>query len=84
MPTHRSTAALESAILSLLAERAPGKTICPSEAARHIAPENWRPLMPAVRAAAVRLAEVGRIDITQHGRAVNPATAKGPLRLRLR
>ena len=47
-------AAIEQAILALLAERAPGKTICPSEVARALAQDNeaqWRPMMPAVRSA---------------------------------
>ena len=33
--------ALESAIIELLSRRATGKTICPSEAARLLDPENW-------------------------------------------
>jgi hypothetical protein len=40
--------------------------------------------MEPARAAARRLAAAGKIDITQHGAAVNPSTAKGPIRLRLR
>jgi nucleoid-associated protein YgaU len=83
-----ATAKLEAAILDLLARRAPGKTICPSEAAKHVggteSPDAWRALMPAARAAAQRLAEAGRIDITQHGHPIDLATAKGPIRLRLR
>jgi len=35
--------------LALLARRAPGATICPSEVARAIAPD-WRGAMPAVHA----------------------------------
>jgi hypothetical protein len=45
---------------------------------------DWRPLMAPARAAARRLVELGRIVITQKGRIVDPATAKGPIRLRLR
>jgi hypothetical protein len=45
---------------------------------------DWRPLMAPARAAARRLVELGRIVITQKGRVVDPATAKGPIRLRLR
>jgi hypothetical protein len=84
-------AALEAAILTLLAERGPGKTICPSEAAKLVGNsgrkhtlQQWQPLMGLARAAARRLATAGRIDFTQHGRPVDPATAKGPIRLRLR
>ena len=79
---------LEAMILSLLAERGAGKTICPSEAARAVAGSDerdaWEPLMEPARAAARRLASAGKIDITQHGSVVDGSTAKGPIRLRLR
>jgi hypothetical protein len=85
--------ALEQAILSLLAQRGEGKTICPSEAARVVAAsgpghtaarEDWEPLMQPAREAALRLVAEGRLDIVQHGEPVDGHTAKGPLRLRLR
>ena len=75
---------LEIAITELLASRATDATICPSEAARRVAPDDWRPLMEPARAAARRLVAAGRIDITQRGRVVDPSTAKGPIRLRAR
>lgn len=75
--------ALESAILELLAQRARGATICPSEAARRVDPERWRDLMEASRAAARRLVASGRAEVTQRGRVVDPSTAKGPIRVRL-
>ncbi len=78
---------LEAAILGLLALRAAGTTICPSEAARAVASEyggDWRALMTATRLAAQRLAAAGRIDVTQRGRRIDPARARGPIRLRLR
>jgi hypothetical protein len=81
------SARLEAAILGLLATRAAGATICPSEAARAVASEsdvNWRPLMAATRLAALRLATAGRIDITQRGRCVDVTQVRGPVRLRLR
>ncbi len=76
---------LEMAIVTLLNERAAGATICPSEAARRVAPDeaSWRPLMERTRMAARRLHQVGRLEILQRGRAVDPSTAKGPVRLRL-
>lgn len=46
--------------------------------------EVWQPLMEPARAAARRLVAAGRIVITQGGRIVDPSTAKGPIRLRLR
>lgn len=73
---------IEAAILDMLARRAPGKTICPSEAARALA-RDWRQLMPAVRAAAARLATDGRLRVLQQGRPVDPLAAKGPIRLAL-
>lgn len=76
-------AALEHAILELLALRPRGATICPSEAARRVAPDDWRPLMERSRSAARRLVADGRLEITQKGRAVDPSTARGPVRLRL-
>ncbi|MEL7447811.1 MAG: DUF2256 and DUF3253 domain-containing protein [Pseudomonadota bacterium] len=79
--------ALEAAILGLLAQRAHGATICPSEAAKHVGgldEANWRPLMEPARRAARRLVAKGDIDITQRGQVVDPSTAKGPIRLRRR
>ncbi len=74
---------LETAILELLAQRARGKTICPSEAARAVAPEDWRSLLEPTRNAARRLVSSGRIAILQRGRVVDPSTVRGPIRLRL-
>jgi hypothetical protein len=90
-----SDAALEIAILSLLAERGASgsqngkaKTTCPSEAAKQIggleSRRAWESLMEPARAAARRLVTAGKIVITQHGHVVDPSTAKGPIRLRLR
>lgn len=76
--------ALEDAIQALLEARAPGATICPSEAARAVRPEGWRPLLERARRAARRLAHQGRLEITQRGRAVDPCAFKGPIRLRAR
>lgn len=75
--------ALERTILTLLGGRARDLSICPSEAARRIAPEHWRRLMEDARAAARRLAAAEAIEITQRGRVVDPATIRGPVRLRL-
>jgi hypothetical protein len=85
-------AALEAAILSLLAERTStgdkAKTICPSEAAKVVGGietrRDWEGLMEPARAAARRLVAQSKIVITQHGAIVDPSTAKGPIRLRLR
>jgi hypothetical protein len=74
--------ALERAIEELLGARAPGATICPSEAARAVDPEGWRELMSAARAAAGRLAAAGAVEVTQRGAVVDVATARGPVRVR--
>jgi hypothetical protein len=78
-----NTAAARRAILELLAQRDPGKTICPSDAARVLGGDDgFRPLMALVREAAGQLVKEGRIEVTQRGETVNPSRAKGPIRLR--
>ncbi len=74
---------LEAAILDLLRARSGGASICPSEAARRVRPDDWRSLMEPARAAARRLVARGVVEITQGGRVVDPSTAKGPIRVRL-
>jgi hypothetical protein len=79
-PTREQAAA---AILDLLARRDPGKTICPSDAARALAGDDgFRPLMPLVRDAARDLVAAGRIEVTQSGQPVDLDTARGAIRLR--
>ena len=80
---------LEESIRRLLAARAATATICPSEAARAVAAQRgdasddaWRALMEPARRAARRLVAAGEVEITQGGRAVDPSTAKGPIRIR--
>ena len=77
-------AALERTVLELLDARAHGATICPSEAARAVGGEDWRPLMEPARAAARRLVARGEVEITQGGRVVDGSTARGPVRIRRR
>ena len=77
------TSPVEEAVFALLAERGPGKTICPSEAARAVDAQEWRRLLPQVRAVAVGLARAGRLVITRHGRRADPDAFKGVYRLRL-
>ena len=73
----------EAAILDLLARRDPGKTICPSDAARVLGGDaGFRPLMPLVRDAARALVAARRIEGTQSGEAVDLDAARGPIRLR--
>jgi hypothetical protein len=77
-PPTRAT--LRRELLALAKTRGPEKTFCPSELARTLAPTNWRPLMTAIRKAAAELIEEGRLRITQRGREVDPAKARGPIR----
>ncbi|MFM7535065.1 MAG: DUF3253 domain-containing protein [Acidimicrobiales bacterium] len=74
---------LETAIRTLLAARANGASICPSEAARVVGgADDWRELMEPARAAARRLVEAGEVEITQGGQVVDPSRARGPIRIR--
>jgi hypothetical protein len=75
---------LEAIILEELTSRKCGASICPSEIARKQFPADWRERMEEVRQAARRLVANGRIEITQGGQVVDPSTAKGPIRLRLK
>lgn len=76
---------IETCIIALLDQRAPQLSICPSEVARALAPEEsaWRALMPAVRQAAAAMAQAQRIDVTQgpHTIVLDEHT-RGPIRLR--
>lgn len=73
------------AIRSLLERRAPGMTICPSDAARRLGgDEGFRPLMDLVRGAAKAMVADGELDVTQSGQVVDPDRARGAIRLRLR
>ncbi|WP_457950576.1 DUF3253 domain-containing protein [Pseudarthrobacter sp. alpha12b] len=73
---------LEAKILELLASRAATSTICPSDAARAVGGDDWRHLMEPAREAARRLVDAGQVHITQGGSVVDPATARGPIRIR--
>ena len=76
---------IERAIVDLLARRAPGASICPSEAARGLWPDDWRAGMPRVRAVAAALAADGRLRVTQGAAGIaadDVRDAAGPIRLR--
>ncbi len=77
-----SSGVIENAIFALLREREGGRTICPSEVARRLAPEQWKPLMQPVREVAARLALEGRLLATQRGKEVDALSAHGPIRLK--
>ena len=73
---------IEEKILGLIEERGADKTICPSDAARALAGgEDFRPYMEPVRKIAARLAQEGRIEVTQKGEPVTIGEVRGPIRL---
>ncbi|AKK26039.1 DUF3253 domain-containing protein [Mycobacterium sp. EPa45] len=73
---------LRAAILRMSSERAP-RTICPSDAARAVAPHDWRELMDTTRDLARELARTGDVVITQKGEVLNPdGEWRGPIRIR--
>lgn len=71
----------QEAIGALLAQRAEGATICPSEAARLLAgPQgDWRAEMDAVHAAADALADEGTIALSWKGAEMQKR--RGPYRI---
>jgi hypothetical protein len=79
-------AAIKEKLLSLCAARsANNATICPSEVARALSPNDWRTLMNNVRMMGLQLAQQGVIEITQRGVLRNPnQEIRGAIRYRLR
>ncbi|UOT06830.1 DUF3253 domain-containing protein [Rhodococcus opacus] len=77
-----SDSELEERIRALLDARSESASICPSDVARAVAPDDWRPLMEPVREAARRLADAGEVEVTQKGAVVDPGSARGPIRIR--
>ncbi|MDX1576821.1 MAG: DUF3253 domain-containing protein [Kiloniellales bacterium] len=84
---------LAAAILLLLAERPPGKSITPEEVARAFAaaratpggpPDLWRRYLQGVREQALHLARAGRLVILRKGQPADPSRrVKGVIRLAL-
>jgi hypothetical protein len=83
-PARPTSKAIEETLIRLLAERGPGKTLDPAEAARALGgphPDQWGPLMQPVRRVAVALAEAGRVVILRKGKPADPRDFKGVYRL---
>jgi hypothetical protein len=76
------SASIEAAILAALAELEPGKSVAPEAIARAVDAENWRRVLPQVRATAVGLARQGKVVITRHGKPADPDGFKGVWRMR--
>jgi hypothetical protein len=66
-------------ILGLLARRAAGATICPSEVARMLSPKDWRGAMSSVHAAIDGLVRDGSVRLSWKGQPL--ATRSGPYRI---
>ncbi|WP_110468784.1 DUF3253 domain-containing protein [Williamsia limnetica] len=77
-----SSAELTEKIRELLSARSSDSSICPSDVARAMSPDDWRPLMDPVREAAGAMVDAGEVDITQKGEVVDLATVRGPIRIR--
>ena len=76
-------AQIEDEIMRLVNLRGPKKSICPSEAARHLGGADYQEIMPRVRDVAGQLIRNRKIRATQKGQTVNPESARGPIRLAL-
>ncbi|PVH25140.1 DUF3253 domain-containing protein [Sphingobacterium corticibacter] len=70
------------AILSTTAARGADKSICPSEVARQLYPDNWRDRMQDVVEVAIALHRQGKVVIVQHGEPVDVNQIKGPIRIK--
>ncbi|BDG72197.1 DUF3253 domain-containing protein [Roseomonas fluvialis] len=80
-----SEPAIRDAILAQTEARGAAKSICPSEVARALEPDDWQKLMPRIRREAAVLAREGRIEILRKGKPVDPeAEIRGVIRLRIR
>lgn len=74
---------IEAAVRALLHSRRPGATICPSEPARIVDGQSWRPLLPTVRATAAAMAARGEVVVLRGGRRLVRDLTTGVLRYRL-
>lgn len=70
-----------NAILALLDGRGPGKTICPSEAARQMTPaaQDWRRYIGQVHSAVDQLCADGMVNLSWKGQLIN--ARRGPYRI---
>ena len=74
-------ARLAAAMRALLRHRSAEATICPSDAARVVASQDWRAAMEQSRSVAGELKADGILVITQRGQEVDLDTVTGPIRL---
>lgn len=74
-------------IVDLTRARGPDKSICPSEAAKAINPDEqiWRSYLKTIRRTAIDMAQNEEIHITRKGKIQNPhEDIKGVIRLKMR
>ncbi|GAA4918233.1 hypothetical protein GCM10025777_48190 [Membranihabitans marinus] len=69
-----------AATMRALLRHREGATICPSDAARVAAGEDWRDVMPLARETAGQLAEAGQVMISQKNQPAD-IHARGPIRI---
>ena len=74
--------AITTVMLKIAAERGPEKSLCPTDVARAVSAEDWRPLLGAVRKVAADLARQGKLEILRKGKPINPDEMRGVIRLR--
>lgn len=70
-------------IVAMATARGRTKTICPSEVARHLWPDEWRNHMPEVRDAACKLRDNKQVRIMQKGKEMAGNHVKGPIRIQI-
>jgi len=76
-------ASIADKILQMAAERGTEKTICPSDVARQMFPEDWRKHMDEIRKEAIELQKQGKVLITQKGIPIDTNNIKGPIRIKI-
>ncbi|QDE33347.1 DUF3253 domain-containing protein [Microbacterium foliorum] len=70
-----------AAALRALTRKRAESSICPSDVARTVGGETWRPLMSDVRRVAAELADRDELVVTQKGERVSIREARGPVRI---
>ncbi len=78
---------IRECMVELLAQRGPGRSVCPSEVAHLLGTRldwRWQDLMRPVRTVAAALVESGQLEAIQHETVVDIRDVRGPIRLRLR
>jgi hypothetical protein len=83
---------IDMIITDLCSHSGPGRTICPTQAARALCqhqaidgpppgPDDWHAFLPLIRRRAVALAREGRLVIYRKGKPISPDDMRGVCRL---